>query len=152
MEVTFKSNDAQLWWWPIGDVVAHWRYGGSLEIYGGSLEIWRLIGDMEAHWRCGGSLVAHQTSGQRSRVRIHLLPQWSWWAAGSLCYNVENLREERNTKPETKNFLSEESPWASWPCRWLAGRSLPPLQLGPCWTPQVLPTPTKVTIQTSTAL
>ena len=38
--------------------------------------------------RCGSSLVAHRPSGQRSRVRIQHLPQWSWCAAGSLCNKV----------------------------------------------------------------
>ena len=37
--------------------------------------------------------------GQRSRVRIRPLPQWSWSTAGSLWNNVENLRVERETCP-----------------------------------------------------
>ena len=45
------------------------------------------LGDVVALWPSGPSLL-----GQRSRVRIRHLPQWSWCAAGSLCNNVENLR------------------------------------------------------------
>ena len=36
-------------WWPIGDVVAHWRCDGSLEMV-------CLIGKGVAHWRCDDSL------------------------------------------------------------------------------------------------
>ena len=58
---------------------------------GGSLEMWRLT------WRCGGSLVEMwwligiraRLLRQRSRVWIRHLPQWSWGAAGSLCYTVK---------------------------------------------------------------
>ena len=35
-------------------------------------------------------------SAPESRVRIRHLPQWSWWAAGSLCY-CKNLRVEGGT-------------------------------------------------------
>ena len=68
MEVAFKSNNAQLWWWPIGDVVAHWRYGGSLEIWRLTGDIWRLIGDMEAHWRYGSSLEMWWLIGSASDI------------------------------------------------------------------------------------
>ena len=44
--------------------------------------------DVVAHWQRTRLL------GQRSRVRIRHLPQWSWCAAGSLCNNVK-LRLER---------------------------------------------------------
>ena len=49
--------------WLIGDVVAHWRCGGSFWRCGGSFgDGVAHYGDLMAHWRCGGSLVAHQTS------------------------------------------------------------------------------------------
>ena len=46
--------DAQEMWQLTGDVVAHWRCGGS----GNVVAHWRCgcSGDVAAQWRCGGSL------------------------------------------------------------------------------------------------
>ena len=49
-------------WWVIGDVVAHWGCGGSLEMWWligdvvAHLRYGGSLGDVVAHWRCGGSL------------------------------------------------------------------------------------------------
>ena len=45
---------------------------------------------------CGG-LIGSAHLGQMSRVRIRHLPQWSWYAAGSLWSNVEKFRVEMKT-------------------------------------------------------
>ena len=67
------------------------------------IEMWWLIGS------------ARPRRGQRSRVRIRYLPQWSWGAAGSLCNTVRSqgrwanlhLRPKKYTKkfPQVKGTL-----------------------------------------------
>ena len=70
-----------------------------------------IVVDVVAHWQRTRLL------RQRSRVRIQHLPQWSWWAAGSLWNKVEIHRVKRETYPWGKPTpeghlpLRETYPW-----------------------------------------
>ena len=76
---------AHWWWggllvtrWLIGDVVAHWWCGGSLVM-------WWLIGDVVAHWWCFGLLVMRWFSGGSLAMRWIIGDEVAhWWCCGLL--------------------------------------------------------------------
>ena len=37
-------------WWLIGDIVAHWGYGGSLKMWWLTGDVVAHLGDVVAHW------------------------------------------------------------------------------------------------------
>ena len=70
--------------------------------------------------RCGGSLIAHQTSGAEvpgsNPASTHLVPQWSWCGAGSLCKKKSQGREGDLPLRQKKDIRKQSSKYSTNTC------------------------------------